>query len=150
MQELDRLTDKYNLTKIKTIGDSYMAACGVPVPCGDHCERGVYFCFEAHLALRGIRNPLGGEVHMRTGMHVGSLVSGVVGTRRFAYDLWGDTVNVASRMESNGVSGMLCVSRRVVNALPADKFNVEERPPIHVKGQVSSWQVYLAMAESLS
>ncbi|MFY7997353.1 MAG: adenylate/guanylate cyclase domain-containing protein [Candidatus Kapaibacteriota bacterium] len=115
----DELTIQYGLEKIKTIGDAYMIAGGLPERSQDHTERVARFA----LAMQHVMNSpaatsnLGGRVQVRIGIHTGEAVAGVIGTSKFAYDLWGDTVNTASRMESHGEPGKIHVSEEVYRAL---------------------------------
>ena len=139
---LDALAAKHGLEKIKTIGDAYMVVCGVPVPMDDHAERVARFAVEMQNVLDEVRlqwsldgKELGAHpVQMRVGIHTGEAVAGVIGTSKFSYDLWGDTVNTASRMESHGEAGKIHVSEEVYHALK-DTFTFEERGEIEVKGK---------------
>lgn len=127
----DQLADKHGLEKIKTIGDAYMAVGGVPMPRADHAEA------VAEMALdiqHNIINLVGGQLQVRVGLHTGPVVAGVIGTKKFSYDLWGDTVNLASRMESSGVPGSIQVSAETYACL-RDRFNFEARGTIPVKGK---------------
>ncbi|MCU0426047.1 MAG: hypothetical protein MUF71_10525 [Candidatus Kapabacteria bacterium] len=139
---LDALAAKHGLEKIKTIGDAYMVVAGVPVPVDDHTERVARFALEMQSALDAVRmqwvlegKELGAhKIQMRVGIHTGEAVAGVIGTSKFAYDLWGDTVNTASRMESHGEAGKIHVSEEIYQTLK-DKFVFEERGEIEVKGK---------------
>ncbi|MEP7123024.1 MAG: adenylate/guanylate cyclase domain-containing protein [Byssovorax sp.] len=130
----DDEADRLGLEKIKTIGDAYMVAAGVPVPRPDHVEAA------ARMALGMLRVPAtlaehhGVELSMRIGIHTGPVIAGVIGNRKFAYDLWGDTVNTAARMESHGSSGEIHVSDAVKCALEG-RFDFEPRGVIEVKGK---------------
>jgi class 3 adenylate cyclase len=145
---LDALAAKHGLEKIKTIGDAYMVVCGVPVPIEDHAKRVARFALEIHSVLDAVRlrwvlegKELGASpVRMRVGIHTGEAVAGVIGTSKFSYDLWGDTVNTASRMESHGEAGKIHVSEEVFTALKG-AFTFEERGEIEVKGkgQMRTW-----------
>jgi class 3 adenylate cyclase len=128
----DALADDRGLEKIKTIGDAYMVAGGIPVPREDHCEAVVDMAL-AMLAECGAR-PDG--LRLRIGIDTGTVVAGVIGRRKFIYDLWGDTVNMASRMESHGVPGRIQVTSRVVDRLHG-RYPFEPRGRIEVKGKGS-------------
>jgi len=129
----DAFVDELGLEKIKTVGDAYMAASGVPRPRVDHAHA------IAELALR-IRdheavNPVDGRRLMfRIGVNSGPVTAGVIGTRTFSYDLWGDTVNTASRMESSGVPGAIQITA-ATHELIRDAFVCESRGLIAVKGK---------------
>jgi class 3 adenylate cyclase len=139
---LDALAREHGLEKIKTIGDAYMVVSGVPVPMDDHCERVARFALALHTTLEAVRKSwvLAGKelgaspVQMRVGIHTGEAVAGVIGTSKFSYDLWGDTVNTASRMESHGEAGKIHVSEECFNVLK-HQFTFEERGEIEVKGK---------------
>jgi class 3 adenylate cyclase len=129
----DRLADERGLEKIKTIGDAYMVAGGIPTPRGDHCEA------VAEMALAMLREcdgrrAGGSGLRLRIGIDTGPVVAGVIGRRKFIYDLWGDTVNTASRMESHGAPGSIQVTERV-HARLCDRYHLEPREPIEVKGK---------------
>ncbi|MEO8410044.1 MAG: adenylate/guanylate cyclase domain-containing protein, partial [Propionivibrio sp.] len=125
----DDLTEQSGLEKIKTIGDAYMVAAGIPEARADHAAAA------ADLALRmqaAIRDFAGLEI--RIGINSGAVVAGVIGKKRFIYDLWGDTVNIAARMESQGISGGIQISGATRALLPPD-FVCEDRGEIAVKGK---------------
>ena len=130
----DRLAERHGLEKIKTIGDAYMAVGGLPEPRPDHAEA----VAEMALALREEtarhRDPSGQPLALRIGIDTGPVVAGVIGTTKFSYDLWGDTVNTASRMESRGVAGCIQVTERTYRRL-RDGYRFERRGPIQVKGK---------------
>jgi adenylate cyclase len=130
--KFDLITEKHGLEKIKTIGDSYMLAGGVPVAREDHAEAAADAALEMCRAIDEIRERTGAPIQMRVGMHSGPLVAGVIGIRKFTYDLWGDTVNVASRMESASEPGRINVSAHTA-ALLEGKFQLAPRGPIEVK-----------------
>jgi class 3 adenylate cyclase/tetratricopeptide (TPR) repeat protein len=123
--KFDAIMVKYGVEKIKTIGDAYMAASGIPTKREDHAEA------IAKAAL-DIQQLMGGRV--RIGIHTGAVVAGVIGTSKFSYDLWGDTVNTAARMESHGEPGQIHVSEEVFLALKG-KFAFEERGAMEIKGK---------------
>jgi len=128
--EFDQLARKHGLEKIKTIGDAYMVAGGVPLPKPDH----VHAVARMALDMLEAFSRCAPGLQLRIGMHTGPVVAGVIGREKFIYDLWGDTVNTASRMESHGVPGEVQVTERVASLLNGD-FALEQRPPIHVKGK---------------
>jgi adenylate cyclase len=129
----DTFVDELALEKIKTIGDAYMVASGVPVPRRDHAEA------VADLALR-LRDHVaskefeGRRIRLRIGINSGPVVAGIIGTHKFAYDLWGDVVNTASRMQSEGLPGAIQISRSTFSLIE-DGFVCERRGPILVKGK---------------
>jgi len=108
--EMDRLADRHGLEKIKTIGDAYMAVAGVPTPVDDPAGRALDMALDLAEVLETRRWPSGEQVQARIGIALGPVVAGVVGRRKFAYDVWGDTVNLASRLESTGQAGRILVS----------------------------------------
>jgi len=130
----DSLLDKYNVEKIRTIGDNYMAACGLPLRRPDHAQALVCMALEmreyvaAHTFLNGRR------LNFRIGINSGPMIAGVIGRRKFVYDVWGDAVNVASRMESHGQSGTIQITRTTYE-LVKDEFICEPRGSVNVKGK---------------
>ena len=129
----DRLADRHGLEKIKTIGDAYMAVAGLPVPRADHVEAIADMALDALDAMGTFNREGGYAFELRIGIHTGPVVAGVIGLQRFIYDLWGDTVNIASRMESQGINGRIQVSDAVRGRL-GDRYRLEERGTIEVKG----------------
>jgi class 3 adenylate cyclase len=125
----DRLADDRGLEKIKTIGDAYMVAGGIPLPREDHCEAVADMALAMMQACDGL-----GAVRLRIGIDAGPVVAGVIGRRKFIYDLWGDTVNTASRMESHGVPGAIQVTGRVMERLRGT-YRLEPRGTVEVKGK---------------
>jgi PAS domain S-box-containing protein len=130
----DRLTEKHGLEKIKTIGDAYMVVGGLPTPRPDHAEAVVEMALDMQQAIARFQRNDGKPFALRIGINTGPVVAGVIGTKKFAYDLWGDTVNVASRMESMGMAGGIQVTAATY-ALLKDKYVFEERDSIAVKGK---------------
>ena len=130
----DDLAAEYGLEKIKTIGDCYMVAGGLPEPRADHAEA----VAEMGLAMLDVVREIGVRAHeplaVRIGIHSGPVVAGVIGKRKFIYDMWGDTVNTASRMESHGVPGAIQLSESSHRLLAA-KFRMQARGTIDVKGK---------------
>ncbi|EFC38368.1 predicted protein [Naegleria gruberi] len=133
----DDLTDKYELEKIKTIGDAYFCVGGLPInPQSDHPERTLRFAMDCFSVIRGFNQATNGEkvINIRIGINTGSVVAGVIGKKKFAYDLWGDTINTASRMESNSKPGRIQISRSTYERVYDLGFEFEERS-IDVKGK---------------
>nr|WP_255600010.1 adenylate/guanylate cyclase domain-containing protein [Afifella sp. IM 167] len=132
--DFDLLATQLGVEKIKTIGDAYMAAAGLPEPRHDHAEAMAEFALGILEALQRLNVDGGPELKIRIGIHSGPVVAGVIGRRKFIYDVWGDTVNVASRLEANGLPDRIQVSPQVRDAL-AHRFSFEERGFITLKGK---------------
>jgi len=130
----DELTEKHGLEKIKTIGDAYMVAGGIPIVRPDHAEASAEMALDMLVAIDELNVKLEGTFDLRIGINSGPVVAGVIGTKKFIYDLWGNAVNTASRMESHGVPGRIQVSFYTYELL-RDKYEFEERGLIDIKGQ---------------
>jgi class 3 adenylate cyclase len=130
----DRLAEQHGLEKIKTIGDAYMVVGGLPTPRPDHVEAVAEMALDMQRALVQFKVENGKPLSIRIGIHTGPVVAGVIGTRKFSYDLWGDTVNTASHMESHGLGGGIQVTTTTYERL-RDKYLFEERGLIQVKGK---------------
>jgi adenylate cyclase len=140
-QCFDALVDKYDLEKIKTIGDCYMVAAGVPRPRTDHAQALVNLALDMQAEIS--KRTFGGRrLAFRIGINSGPVVAGVIGRKKFIYDLWGETVNMASRMESHGESGVIQITRNTFD-LVGTEFDCEARATIEVKGAgpVETWCV---------
>ena len=136
----DGIMDKYGIEKIKTIGDAYMAAGGLPVPFDDSVKNTVLAALEmqAFISKRKVEMEILGKhsFEMRAGINTGPVVAGIVGIKKFQYDIWGDTVNTASRMESNGQIGKVNISKQTFELIKDDKqFTFEKRGKIRAKGK---------------
>ena len=134
ISRFDALASRLGIEKIKTLGDAYMAAAGLPVRCADHAEVAALMALGMQEALREFNRERGTDLRMRIGLHSGAVVAGVIGTHKFIYDLWGDTVNVAARMESHGVPGQVQVTRATADLL-RERFTCELRGMVEVKGK---------------
>lgn len=130
----DRLAEKHGVEKIKTIGDAYMAVAGVPVSQEEHAEAIANLALEMQAAIAQFQRDFGQPFQMRIGINTGSVVAGTIGLKRFIYDLWGDAVNVASRMESSGKPGKIQVTAETYERLK-DRYLFEKRGSIEVKGK---------------
>jgi adenylate cyclase len=130
--EFDELVAQHGLEKIKTIGDGYMVAGGIPVPLPDHTDRiaDLALAMQEAMAARGSS----ADLALRVGIDTGPVVAGVIGRSRFGYDLWGDTVNTASRMESHAPPGGIQVTERAAS-LFADRYELERRDEVEIKGK---------------
>lgn len=130
----DNLVDRYGLEKVKTIGDAYMVVGGMPERSDDHVARVARMALDLADCVAGIPAAARLGITFRIGIHCGPVVAGVIGTKKFIYDVWGDTVNLASRMESLGIPGRVQVTPAVAERLDAT-FEVEARGLIDVKGK---------------
>lgn len=130
----DTVVDRLGLEKIKTIGDAYMAAAGVPRQRADHASAIAELALSLQEITRAIAQTRGVPLAIRIGLHSGPVVAGVIGRRKFAYDLWGDTVNTAARLESHGLPGEIQISA-ATRALLGSEWLVEDRGPVSLKGK---------------
>ena len=136
----DQLVERYGLEKIRTIGDNYMVAAGVPIPREDHAQSITNFALDMLSGLENIPARGGKKMAFRVGINSGPLVAGVIGRAKYQYDLWGDTVNIASRMESHGEAGRVHVSSSTY-ALIKENFDCAARGNIVIKGkgEMETW-----------
>ena len=132
--EFDALTDAHGLEKIKTIGDAYMAVAGLPEPWPDHAPRAARMALAMLDVTARVAAETGEKLALRIGLHSGPVVAGVIGRRKFTYDLWGDTVNTASRMESHGVPGAIHCSE-TTGMLLQGAFPLQARGAMEIKGK---------------
>ena len=139
--EFDNLVEVYELEKIKTIGDAYMVAAGIPTPRNNHAEVIADLALEMKTVMAKINRGLDRPLNIRIGINSGPVVAGVIGKKKFSYDLWGDSVNTASRMESHGVPGEIQITEATYNLI-RDKYHSENRGEIQVKGK-GLMQTYL-------
>ncbi len=139
----DEIIGKYNIEKIKTIGDAYMAVCGLPIKNNLHAENIMSAALEIKDFMAKRNNAPGSRsFDIRIGIHSGPVVAGIVGTKKFAYDIWGDTVNTAARMEQNSEKGMINISEMSYN-LVKDKFQCSYRGEVTAKNKGSMKMYYL-------
>jgi class 3 adenylate cyclase len=155
-EAFDHIIEKYKVEKIKTIGDAYMAAGGLPVPTDDSVTNTVLAALEmqSFITKRKAKMDAIGKpaFEMRVGIHTGPVVAGIVGVKKFQYDIWGDTVNTASRIESNGESGKVNISQATYELLKSTEqgrsadFAFENRGKIKAKGkgEIKMWFVQLS------
>jgi len=146
----DQICENYGVEKIKTIGDAYMAAGGLPVPSDDAVIKTIFAAIEMQSfiseRIKELKDQKEVAFEMRVGIHTGPVVAGIVGVKKFQYDIWGDTVNIASRMESNGEIGRINISQFTYELIKEDKrFEFESRGKVNVKGkgEMDMWFVNL-------
>jgi adenylate cyclase len=132
--DFDRLVDKHKVEKIKTIGDAYMVAGGLPLPQANHVEAIAQMALDMQQSIDKFQQKTGKPLRIRIGINTGAVVAGVIGQKKFIYDLWGDAVNIASRMESHGEAGKIQVTEAVYQQLK-EQFILEKRGSIPIKGK---------------
>ncbi len=143
--EFDNIVEEYGLEKLKTIGDAYMAASGLPQITNDHAERVIKAALKMQEFIKSHHMFFRVKWQMRAGVHTGNVVAGVVGKKKFTYDIWGDTVNIASRMESSGVPGFVNISATTYELIK-DKFVCQYRGKVEAKGK-GKMDMYLVLRE---
>jgi class 3 adenylate cyclase len=141
----DKWVDLYGLEKIKTSGDSYMVVGGLPLPQRDHPKNMASLAVHMQREVSQLNSELHQALAIRIGIHIGPVVAGVIGTKKFSYDVWGDTVNTASRLESHGIDGQIQVSKDMYEVLK-DDFTFEERGLVELKGK-GEFPTYLLKRE---
>ncbi len=144
--EFDQLSLQHGLEKIKTIGDAYMVVGGLPEPQENHAEAIAQMALDMQASVTRFNAKNNYSFSLRIGINIGGVVAGVIGLTKFSYDLWGDTVNVAHRMESNGISGKIQVTAAVYERLK-DKFSFKVRGAIEIKGK-GEMIVYLLLGRN--
>lgn len=132
-EDFDNLTEQYEVEKVKTIGDNYMAVSGVPIPSAEHAQNLADYALAILTKLTEFNTRNNTNIQMRIGMTFGPVIAGVIGHKKFIYDVWGEVVNVASRMESTSLPGKIQITEKMARLLE-DAFVVEPREPIEVKG----------------
>ncbi len=146
VSQFDALAVRHGVEKIKTIGDAYMVVSGLPEPVPDHTARLARMAFDMFDCIARLRNETGLNINIRVGLASGPVTAGVIGTRKFSYDVWGDAVNLASRLEGLSAPGrvLVCPSCR---AKLGDEFAFEPRGPIDIKG-IGTQETWFLVARS--
>lgn len=134
--EFDEAADRFGVEKIKTLGDSYMAACGVPAAQPDHACRAAELALRIQAIAGRFKSDRGLPVHLRIGLHTGPAIAGIIGRKKFCYDLWGDTINFAAQLQAAGAPDRIHVSAAMREAL-GDEYRFEAREPIAFKGRAA-------------
>jgi class 3 adenylate cyclase len=140
--KFDLIVDNLGLEKIKTIGDAYMIVGGVPIENNNHAELISNAALEMQRAIKSFNKEKNENLNIRIGIHTGPLIAGVIGNKKLTYDIWGDTVNIASRMESHSENGKIQISETTYNLIKG-KFLTEERGKIDIKGKGEMRTFYL-------
>lgn len=140
--EFDKLADKHGLEKIKTIGDAYMVAGGLPEKRAGHASALAEMALDMIVAVENLSEMIDEEISVRIGLHSGPAVAGVIGRQKPFYDVWGDTINIASRMESSSSAGRIQITPKLKDIL-GDKFEFEERGIVEIKGKGEMNPYYL-------
>jgi class 3 adenylate cyclase len=136
----DQLAEKYGVEKIRTIGDGYMVAAGAPLPLDDHAQALAAMALEMQAYMKRRETTAAVPLQVRIGLNSGPTVAGIVGTTKFHYDLWGDMVNIAARMESHGLPGKIQIARPTYELIK-DDFYCEPRGLLAIKGkgEMEAW-----------
>ncbi|MDP9495780.1 MAG: adenylate/guanylate cyclase domain-containing protein, partial [Actinomycetota bacterium] len=132
--DFDSIAEKRRLEKIKTVGDAYVVVGGLPEPRPDSAEAVADMALEMLELVAAYPTFAGGALNLRIGIDIGPVVAGVIGQKKFTYDLWGDTVNTASRMESHGIPGQIQVTPRAYQRLK-DRYRFQPREAVEIKGK---------------
>jgi adenylate cyclase len=143
--QFDELAEKYGLEKIKTIGDAYMAVGGLLCIQCDHVQAAADLAIAMRTTMESLELGLQHPLSLRVGIHTGDVIAGVIGTKKFSYDIWGDTVNIASRMESHGISGRIQVSEATYERL-RDRYFFAQRGIVKIKG-IGRMNTYFLVAK---